>query len=56
MVAVVTLSDENREDLVACCKSVADMIGWLDSLDARPGLAEIEVRLNSLPVNLEALK
>jgi len=56
MVAVVTMSDENRDDLIACCKGVADMIDWLDSLNARPGLAELGTRLDSLPVNLEALK
>ena len=56
MVAVVTMSDENRDDLIACCKGVADMIDWLDSLNSRPGLAELGVRLESMPLNLEALK
>ena len=56
MVAVVTMSDENRDDLIACCKGVADLIGWLDSIDARPGLSELGVRLESMPLNLEALK
>ena len=56
MVAVVTLSDANRDDLIACCKGVADLIEWLDSIDARPGLSELGVRLESMPLNLEALK
>ena len=56
MVAAVTMSDENRDDLIACCKGVADMIDWLDSLNARPGLAELGTRLESMPLNLEALK
>ena len=56
MVAAVTMSDENRDDLIACCKGVADMIDWLDSLNARPGLAEVGTRLESMPLNLEALK
>ena len=56
MVAVVTLSDENRAALIACCKGVADMIEWLDSINARPGLSELGNRLESMPVNLEALK
>ena len=56
MVAVVTMSDENRDDLIACCKGVADLIEWLDSIDARPGLSELGVRLESMPLNLEALK
>ena len=56
MVAAVTMSDENRDDLIACCKGVADLIEWLDSIDARPGLSELGVRLESMPLNLEALK
>ena len=56
MVAVVTLSDENRDDLISCCKGVADMIDWLDSLDGRPGLSDLGTRLESMPINLEALK
>ena len=50
------MSDENRDDLIACCKGVADLIEWLDSIDARPGLSELGVRLESMPLNLEALK
>ena len=49
MVAVVTMSDENRDDLIACCKGLADLIEWLDSIDARPGLSELGVRLESIP-------
>ena len=56
MVAVVTLSDENRDDLIACCKGVADMIDWLASLNDRPGLSDLGSRLESMPLNLEALK
>ena len=56
MVAVVNLSDEDRNELIACCKGVADMIEWLDSLDSRPGLTELGNHLESMPVNLEALK
>ena len=56
MVAVVTLSDENRDDLIACCKGVADMIDWLDSINDRPGLSDLGSRLESMPLNLEALK
>ena len=56
MVAVVTMSEDNRDHLIECCKGVADMIDWLDSLNSRPGLAELGVRLESMPLNLEALK
>ena len=56
MVTVVTLSDENRDHLIACCKGVADMIEWLDLLNDRPGLSDLGSRLESMPLNLEALK
>ena len=56
MVAVVTMSEDNRDHLIECCKGVADMIDWLDTLNSRPGLAELGVRLESMPLNLEALK
>lgn len=56
MVTVETLSDEGREDLISCCKGIADMIAWLDSLDGRPGLDELGNHLHSLPINLDALK
>lgn len=56
MVTVETLSDEGREDLISCCKGIADMIEWLDSLDGRPGLDELGNHLHSLPINLDALK
>ena len=56
MVAVVTLRDENRDDLIACCKGVADMIDWLDSITARPGLSDLGTRLEAMPLNLEARK
>ena len=56
MVSVETLGDEGREDLISCCKGIADMVAWLDSLDGRPGLEELGNHLHSLPINLDALK
>tara|TARA_B100001029_G_scaffold121741_1_gene101227 strand:+ start:360 stop:884 length:525 start_codon:yes stop_codon:yes gene_type:complete len=56
MVAVSSLSEDNRADLITCCKGIGDLIGWLDSIDRRPGLSEIGTRLESMPLNLEALK
>ena len=56
MVAVTTLSEEDREDLISCCKGIASMVEWLDSLGGRPGLAELGTRLESLSINLDALR
>lgn len=56
MVAVTTLSEVDRADLISCCKGIASMVEWLDSLDGRPGLADLGNRLESLPINLEALR
>ena len=33
-----------------------DLVSWLDSIDGRPGLNELEVRLKSSEFNLEALR
>ena len=56
MVAVTKLSEDERNDLISCCKGIAGLVEWLDSLDGRPGLADLGTRLESLPINLEALK
>ena len=56
MVAVASLSEDNRAALITCCKGIGDLIWWLDSIDRRPGLSEFGTRLESMPLNLEALK
>ena len=50
------LDDDSRNDLMGCCRGLSDMIDWLDNIDARPGLAELGTRLESMQLNLEALK
>ena len=52
MVAVTKLSEDERNDLISCCKGIAGLVEWLDSLDGRPGLADLGTRLESLPINL----
>ncbi len=56
MVAVRTLSESDRDDLISCCKGIADTVAWLDSIDRRPGLDEIGEKLTAMPVNLEAMR
>ena len=56
MVAVVTLDEDSRNSLLDCCQNLANMVDWLDSIDRRPGLSELGTRLESMQINLEALK
>ena len=56
MVAVVTLDEERRNSLMDCCENLSEMIHWLDSIDCRPGLKELDSRLTSMEINLEGLK
>ena len=56
MVAVVTLDEDSRKSLLDCCQNLANMVDWLDSIDSRPGLSELGARLESMQINLEALK
>ncbi len=52
MVAVRILSETDRDDLISCCKGIADTVAWLDSIDRLPGLDDIGEKLTSMPVNL----
>jgi len=56
MVVVVTLDEAECEDLTACCSGVAGLVDWLDSLDGRPGLAELGERLEEATLNVEAIE
>lgn len=56
MVAVRTLTEIDRTDLISRCNGIADTVAWLDSIDGRPGLAEIGEKLASTPINVEAIK
>ena len=56
MVAVVTLDEDSRNSLLDCCQNLANMVDWLDSINSRPGLSELGTRLESMQINLEALK
>tara|TARA_B100001996_G_scaffold226181_1_gene174212 strand:- start:552 stop:1076 length:525 start_codon:yes stop_codon:yes gene_type:complete len=56
MVAVVSLSEDNREDLLRSCADISGLIDWLDSINNRPGLQELGSRLESTSINLESLK
>jgi len=56
MVTQVTLSEIDYSELISQCSGLSGLITWLDSLDNRPGLSEIDSRLNNVEINIEALK
>ncbi|MCH1591739.1 MAG: cysteine dioxygenase family protein [Candidatus Thalassarchaeaceae archaeon] len=56
MVAQVPLSEDVRSTLLSRCDGLRDLTGWLDDLDRRPGLDELDSRLSALEVNIGALE
>ena len=50
------LSDEVRADLLSQCDGLLGLTMWLDGIDRRPGLDELDSRLSSLDFNIEALE
>jgi len=56
MVTQVVLSPEERSDLVSECESIRGLSVWLDNLNRRPGLSEIDARLSDLNPNIEAIE
>ena len=56
VVTQVKIEPEVRDGLLAECSGLKGLIEWLDSIDRRPGLAELDHHLTGLDVNLPALK
>ncbi len=56
MVTQAPLSAEQRSALTTDCRGISGLIVWLDGIDRRPGLAELDNRLSDIEVNLEALE
>jgi cysteine dioxygenase len=50
------LTEEAREDLLSQCDGLRGLTSWLDGIDRRPGLDELESRLSSLDLNIGALE
>ena len=44
MVTQVTLSEMDYSELMLECSGLSQLINWLDSLESRPGLSEIDSR------------
>ena len=56
VVTQALLSEQARSTLLSQCASLRDLIEWLDGIDRRPGLDELDARLSSLEVNVDALE
>ena len=56
MVVQVVLGESELNHLTACCKGLEGLVEWLDSINRRPGLAELDIRLSDLPINIEELR
>ena len=56
MVQQLDVDAQERYDLLRSCPGMTDLVSWLDSIDRRPGLNELEIRLKSNQFNLDALR
>ena len=56
MVTQVVLSLETREELLSNCPEMTNFVNWLDSIDRRPGLDELALKLSNLKPNSAALE
>ena len=56
MVTQVVLSPETRKELLSHCPEVTNFVDWLDSIDRRPGLNELAIKLSNLKPNSDALE
>ena len=56
MVVQVELDTEVRDNLLSECSGLSGLVDWLDTIDRRPGLSELEVQLKNMEVNLDALR
>ena len=52
----VVMDSGARNRLLCECSGISELVVWLDDLDRRPGLDELESRLISMEVNIPVLK
>ncbi len=55
MVVQSLLDESELHQLTGCCKGLEELIEWLDSIDGRPTLSELDRRLAGIKVNLNEL-
>jgi len=56
VVTQVAIDPEVRDNLLSECPGLSGLVEWLDSIDRRPGLDELDGHLTDIEVNLEALR
>tara|TARA_B100000131_G_scaffold319878_1_gene366659 strand:+ start:392 stop:940 length:549 start_codon:yes stop_codon:yes gene_type:complete len=56
VVTQAPLSEEVRSRLMDQCDGIRELKEWLDGIDRRPGLDELDSRLSNLELNLGALE
>jgi len=56
VVTQAPLSEDQRSTLLSKCESLKNLTEWLEGIDRRPGLDELDARLSSLEVNVDALE
>lgn len=56
MVTQAPLPEEIRTALLDQCDGIRGLTSWLDGIDRRPGLEELDSRLANLEINIEALE
>ena len=56
MVVQVELDSETRNNLLAECSGLTGLVDWLDNIDRRPGLPELDTHLKGIDLNLNALR
>ena len=52
----VVMQQRARNKLLSECNGISELLVWLDSLQRRPGLDELESKLISTEVNIPVLK
>ena len=56
VVTQAPLPEEARTELLSQCQGIRGLVDWLDGIDRRPGLDELDSRLSGLEINTDALE
>ena len=56
MVVQVELDSKARNNLLSECSGLSGLVDWLDTIDRRPGLSELDGHLKEMDINLDVLR